>query len=355
MKQGLEAATSFSKVGPDLAGFPSSKRYLVLFLNNTELRPGGGFIGSFGLMSIENGEITSFPTKDIYELDSNFSGNIQPPEPVKKYLADQWFMRDSNWSPDFPTSAEKVLEFYRLESGDTEPIDGVIGLTPTIFEDLLGITGDIEVPGYPYTFTAENFTEQLEFAVEFDFANLGIAEANRKQIIGDLNEVILAKLLSLPQEQWTELATLLLQDINERQLMVYLTDTIADREVIEPVLSDNNWDGHIIQTEKDFVMLVDANFYALKSDPVVKRTLDYQVSWTNEDTAVAKTIIEYKHEGFKDEFTDAYQTYARILAPIGSTFIAIENADTEVDIIEEHGKASFGFLKRIGTADNGDC
>ena len=41
-----------------------------------------------------------------------------PPEPLKKYLrVPSWYMRDSNWSPDFAVSAMNVEKFYRLEGG----------------------------------------------------------------------------------------------------------------------------------------------------------------------------------------------------------------------------------------------
>jgi len=43
-----------------ILGFEGTRNYLLLFQNNMELRPGGGFIGSYGMLGIENGKIDNF-------------------------------------------------------------------------------------------------------------------------------------------------------------------------------------------------------------------------------------------------------------------------------------------------------
>ncbi|MFC1640746.1 DUF4012 domain-containing protein [Patescibacteria group bacterium] len=347
MRQGLELGISFSKIGPDLVGYPHEKRYLVLFLNNTELRPGGGFIGSYGIMKIKNGEIVDFPVSDSYDVDRNSQRKVEPPAPIRKYLTDNWYMRDANWSPDFPTSSEKVLEFYRAGSGDEAPIDGVIGLTPTLIRELLGIIGEVQVEGYPYKFTTENFTKTLEDAVEYDFVNLGISRENRKQILGDLNKTLMARLMALPREEWPKLASIMVENMEKKQMMIYVTDTVKDKAILRPVLSENNWDGHVIHNEEDYILLVDANVHGGKSDPVVQRHINYNLQLTNENKAIARAEIVYEHTGFEDKFTKEYNTYTRLMVPVGATFISIEGADSDVDVREESGKASFGYFLRV--------
>src|SRR3989344_8002630 len=41
---------------PDVLGFRGSKTYLVLLQNNTELRPTGGFMGAFALVTMDRGK-----------------------------------------------------------------------------------------------------------------------------------------------------------------------------------------------------------------------------------------------------------------------------------------------------------
>jgi len=44
-------------VMPRLMGLEKPMIYLVLFLNNTEMRPGGGFIGSYAVIKVEKGKM----------------------------------------------------------------------------------------------------------------------------------------------------------------------------------------------------------------------------------------------------------------------------------------------------------
>src|SRR6185437_14897925 len=51
---------------PSLFGFNGKKTYLVLFQNNMELRPGGGFIGSYGTIHVDNGTFDKLQIHDVY-------------------------------------------------------------------------------------------------------------------------------------------------------------------------------------------------------------------------------------------------------------------------------------------------
>ena len=42
-----------SEVLPNMLGYPGEKTYLFLFQNNTELRPAGGFIGTYGILKLK--------------------------------------------------------------------------------------------------------------------------------------------------------------------------------------------------------------------------------------------------------------------------------------------------------------
>ncbi|MDP3770691.1 MAG: DUF4012 domain-containing protein, partial [bacterium] len=101
-----------------LLGAQRPTSILLLFLNNTELRPGGGFLGTYGLATIHRGQLTSFTTDDVYNLDKTVEGTLRipPPEPFRRHrIVSWWYLRDANWSPDFVESSRTVLDFYRRE------------------------------------------------------------------------------------------------------------------------------------------------------------------------------------------------------------------------------------------------
>lgn len=347
IEKGVSIAETWADLAPSFLGADTPRRYLVLFLNNRELRPGGGFIGSYGMMTIQNGDIESFPISDIYDLDRTFPQGEKPPRPIADYLSPKWFMRDSNWSPDFPASAAQTLALYRTESGDTERVDGVIALTPRVIEALLQHTGNISVPGYPYTFTPENFTETLQDAVEYDFLNLGIDDVDRKQILTGLHEELLTRILHLESSEIANFAREFLTLVDEKQFFVTLSKNFPRSSDRNQALESIGWNGAMPKTSGDFLMLVDANFYALKSDPVVHRSIQYDVHATNKGNLEAHVSVTYQHGGKVDNFTDRYQTYTRLFVPKGSKLLSSKNLDSDVTTTQEEGKTAFGFLKRI--------
>lgn len=336
-----------AKVFPSLAGYPEQKIYLFLLQNNKELRPGGGFIGTYGILKIRNAEIISFFTDNIYNLDwpSEAWVKVPSPKPFKDYMnLPWWFMRDANWSPDFPTSALKVEEFYKLEARPPEKLDGIIAINPDFVEDLLGLVGPIEVDGI--TFTRENFFRELEYQVEYDYYKKGVPEADRKKIIGDLSKVLQERLFSLPLSRWEELFMIIEKNLEEKHILLYMNDNRLQQE-----LQSKNWTGHVKVAPEDYLMLVDANLGGLKSDAVLNKSINYRLR-QQADKFIASVEAIYEHTGFYDEFTSKYRSYTRLYVPRGSKLIGMKIGDEDidldkVDIYDELDKAAFGVFFEV--------
>jgi hypothetical protein len=89
----FEKLKTYSKEGGVLAsnlasilGSGEDKNYLILFQNNMELRPTGGFIGSYGVANFGGGKMNGLNINDIYSADGQLKGHIEPPLPIKNYL-----------------------------------------------------------------------------------------------------------------------------------------------------------------------------------------------------------------------------------------------------------------------------
>ena len=84
-------------------------------------------MGTLGVLKVKLGDLVYFKTSDAYHLDMPASlsqdFNVDPPVAIKKYLGvDRWYLRDSNWSPDWPTSAKNIQWFYNMEAKyNTDP------------------------------------------------------------------------------------------------------------------------------------------------------------------------------------------------------------------------------------------
>lgn len=359
IQQVIDQALPAIKTLPQVVGYPSTKTYLFLLQNNTELRPTGGFIGTYGIMKMANGDISSFQTDNIYNLDDQVKDtlNISPPWQVAKYLnASKLFLRDSNWDPDFPTAAKKAEEMYHLEGGAESQLDGVIAVTPTFIESLLKLTGPITVDGI--TFTSDNFVETLEYQVEQGFYQQGISTAERKEVIGDLASVLMDKLMALPKERWKDLWLTFEKDVDEKQILIFMQD-----EYLQSLAREQRWTGEIRSSDHDFLMFVDSNFASLKTDPGVKRTISYDIKDEPGKGLVATASIHYKNEGAFNWKTTRYRTYVRLYTPEGSQLLsssgAMENDKLhggkpgEVETANEFGKTRFGAFISIEPQEEG--
>jgi hypothetical protein len=344
---------------PEIAGLNEEKTYLLLFMNNMELRPTGGFIGSYGLLKVKDGVIVSLETDDIYNLDKHSIGKlkIDPPWPMMTYFNQkELFLRDANWSPDWPTSAKTIDWFWqaeRINAGlpPTE-VDAIIALTPDFIANILEITGDIEVDGI--TFNHKNFALELEMAVEFDYVDRGIPSDQRKDIIGDLSKIMFVKIFDLSFWELTEFMTLLKQNFVNKNIISWFKNP-----EIQAHVSSRNWAGEVSREEGDYLYVVDANLGALKTDQVMRKSINYSLRIDDQGDLIAKAEITYDHRGEKvTALINNYRTYTRVYVPEKTWFnrVYLKEGDqivdyaipSQVNIEDEFGKRSLGLFFTVG-------
>ncbi len=155
-----QAATLATEAKPLLAGVPymlgqdSPRKYLVLFQNDAELRPTGGFLTAYAIIEVNNGKVSIVQSNDIYTLDEKFTERLEAPEPIKKYLPNvpYWYLRDQNLSPDFKVSMDTFYPNYLKTKSPA--VDGIVAVDTQLLVDLLKITGPIGVHGFG-TYSAE--------------------------------------------------------------------------------------------------------------------------------------------------------------------------------------------------------
>ncbi len=356
-----------SSVISKVLGFEKPQTYLVLFLNNTEIRPGGGFIGAYAVVRVDKGipQILKVEGTELLDNLSVQDFDSVPPEPLQKYLGiKRWNFRDSNWSPDFSVSAATALDLFKKEKGvSADQISGVIGITPTVLEEILKISGPVSLNGKEYN--ADNFTQQLEYEVEFGFANQGLDFAQRKKILSDLSTAFLAKIRGDIFKNWPRYFALGQRMLAEKHILAYSVD--AD---IEKVLLAKDWNGEIKNPTGDYLLWADANMAALKTDKVMERELFYSfapaISTSTPPLSTEKYVgivkMKYNNNGSFTKFTTRYRTYARVYLPLGTQFISVSGSmktdhSAEPGAIDqgiENGKQWFGTFISIEPGKTGE-
>lgn len=340
------------KLLPIFSGYPQANHYLIMLQNNDELRPTGGFLGSYVRLDIANfGEIERLEANDIYHLDmlAIDKTKFQAPEAISKYLkVDNWYLRDANWSPDWPQSARQIQTMFQAESLAAElsevELDGILAITPDFVANLLDITGPISVKGQSYA--PENMQALLQYNVEVAYKDEGISSWDRKDIINELINVLRTKLTELPIQRYPELLSNLYESINRGDLLIYFNNPQQQKLVQELGAS-----GQIIQNNGDYLMIVDANLAAFKSDAIMKKNISYELK-PSENRLISSLRLNYQHNGSFDWRTTRYRSYTRILTPLGSELKELTNINTsENDFISyddlELNKHVFGFFWSI--------
>ena len=268
----LDGYLSASARLPAILGWDAPRRYLVLTQDPAELRPAGGFAGSYGIIAFDKGRVTERSFRDIALLDyTNNYPFVKPPTELADYLLgpkQSWQLADANWSPDFPTSARDAIRLYTNESGDTN-IDGVLAITTYTIDELLKVTGPITVPDYGATMTAgETTLKTLQLT-----RTALVPGENRKAFLSAFADQLLASLLGLPAAKWGQLLGQADAFRQGRLLQAWFSNP-ADQALV----TGSGFDGAVRADPGDYAYPVDSNVApSSKLNAVTTRSLDLQV------------------------------------------------------------------------------
>lgn len=350
---------------PDLIGGVDQKRvYLLLFQNNMELRPGGGFIGSYGLITFENSRLSDFSVNDIYSIDNQLKGHVDPPDEILHFLGQpNWYLRDSNWSPDFPISAKRAEWFFEKETG--QEVNGVVAIDLAVAQKLLSALGPIELKDLNTSVNASNLFEKAETISEINFFP---GSTQKKDFLSSLARELMNTIFNAKEENLPKILNKIGESIKEKHIQIYI-----NQGVLEKKIADANWGGEIKKgrQDSDYLMLVDANLGANKANYFIKRELAVNIAIGKEGEITNKVVILYENKSPADTWPGgSYKNYLRLFVPLGSKLVSVETQDrksavfskrldekalkslkeNEFLVLEssESGKTTFGFLFEVG-------
>lgn len=343
-----EILTVFDLVS-EIFSVKEEQSFLLLFQNNLEIRPGGGFLGSFGILKVKDGKISSVEVHDTNVFDARINSNIQPPYPMGEMLnINDWELRDSNWSPDFPINAEKAEYFYHLEGGQ-ENFAGAVAISTEILTTFLKVLGPVTLENYPGEYNSENAIVKLEYQVEKGYKEQEIEKGKRKYVMKDLAFELMRKAEASSWEKKKILLEKLEQHLFKKDIMLYFKNKTWQEKVARL-----NWSGQINEDfTGDYLLFLDANLGALKSDAYMRRSFVYQVDFSS---GKPKAVLQIKYDHTarsRDWMTTHYNDYLRVYVPDGSWLNESEGVG-EKDFSKDFKKQVFGFLVyvKIGEKKN---
>lgn len=317
--------------------------YLVLFQNTLELRPTGGFVGNFAEVTLNKGKITNYTIYNTNAFDYGKPG-IDSPQPFKDMLGvNQIQMRDGNWSPDFPTTARQIIDLYKLEGG-VQNISGVIAVNASVLPEILKIIGPVYIESIDEVLNADNVLLAVQYELNFGFIEKGISRSDRKEPIKDLAIEVESRIRKASPQTLYKLGNMLIDQANQKQLLLWSSD-----QKVQKNGEALNWDGAIENNEEgDYLMLVDANLGALKTDYYMKRDINKTVD-TCGDTLCSKVTIRYTNTAkTASPLNNDYKSYTRVLLPKNAFITSITGIEKEkIDYSTEYNKKVAGFQIQI--------
>lgn len=345
----LEMTSALVSDLPDILGFDAPKKYLVLFQNNYEIRPTGGFIGSYAFLELNKGKIESLDIDDIYNPDGQLDvRNIQvlPPKPIGDFLAeDRLYIRNANWNPDFTESAEQITDlFYRL---DGEDIHGVIALDLNLLRNLLEVTGPLYLAAYNEEININNFYERTQFNTSYDYEE---GSQQKRQFLTVMGSKLLESLFALDQEKLPEFLSVINESLEERHLQMHLFDSPFNAYLIQ-----KGWNGALLSSEGDYLYVVNSNLGGTKSNYYVENQMKYDItSKTRDGLLRSELTLSYDHTGVDGSWPGGpYTNYLRVLTKKGVKLTGakvIYDLTLEEDIFEEVVISEVGMYNSFETS-----
>lgn len=346
----VEQGKPLIKSLPTLLGEKESQKYLILFQNDAELRPTGGFLTYYAIFRIEEGVIKIDSSSDIYDLDNRIPSHPAAPEIIKKYLpkVNQGFIRDSNLSPDFVVAMNEFNKLYDAASGNSD-IDGIVALDTQFLVNIIRILGEVNAGGL--SFKADNDERcdcpQVVFTLENEISRpVNYVKTDRKGLLGDLMLATMDKALSSsPGEYWGRLFQQFVVDANEKHILFYVYEKEAQKG-----LEALNWSGRVRDFDGDYLYVNDANFGGQKSNLFTDKTMEVEYTVQKDGKIKKKITIEYKNpEPYSDCNLErgglclnaTLRNYQRLLVPKGSILESSKGSQVKVGTNEDLGKTYF--------------
>jgi hypothetical protein len=314
-----------------LLGFEGKKTYLVLFQNNMELRPGGGFIGSYGLLPVENGKLGNLMISDVYDADGHLTQNIQPPYGLQRYLGvSHWFLRDSNFDPDFVRDSVQAAQFLQKETG--QHVDGVLAIDTTFLKDLISVVGPVKLPDYNVTVTSDNFYLLTETNSEKNFFP---GSTQKKDFLRSLSNALMTKLAGEKQFPYEKFAQMFVTATTQKDVLFAFSDPNVQNAFTVNDLSSSLWDDRQAgnNTVLDYFGVVDANVGANKANYYIKRSMSQSVIINDRGGLSETAEATYQNTSTPTSpFGGDYKDYVRFLLPSNATVESISFDNKEVQI-----------------------
>jgi hypothetical protein len=318
---------------PILLGKDKPTKYSLVFQNNSILRPTGGIIESLSLVGFSGLRITGITVEDVSSVDKALSVKVKPPGALENYFGeDSWFLRDSNWDPDFPSSALQTAFF--LDKGLNVSLDGTIVFDKDVIYEFINILN------------GRGLTKNLDDLIYEDGIRENYPEESEEFTLTKLLKHAFTKYYAFNDRKKSKILKVIISGLNNRKIQIFVKDVETQRNI-----AGLDWDGAFAKKKcakpcfSDFVSLIESTKKG--SSPDVVR--EAQLSILFQEGIIKRKLTYYlENNNYND-----YQAYIRLFtnADVGFSPVNLvsdnENKTISPEIISARGLKEAGVFVEI--------
>lgn len=255
-------ASKLLAVLPEMLGQSGTKSYFVAFQSPVEIRGTGGFLGTFGLMTVQDGKLVSKEVESNTLL-KNFPAPVLDlgPEYSQLYGQDAAEWVNMNLSPNFPFAGAQWAQAWKVQTG--QQVAGVMGVDITALKYLIQATGPVTAPDGK-VLTADNVIEYLGNDVYLEKEN-----TDRKNYQADVATELIDRVLHL-EGGTSALIQALTASVSGGHLQLWSADAAAQQAIAATPLA-----GQTPSVAGPYAQLVLNNGGGNKLDYYVARKVEY--------------------------------------------------------------------------------
>jgi hypothetical protein len=300
----ISGATRGIELVRELTDASTRTRLLVLSQDTFELRPTGGFVGSYGILRIEGGRLTLDDYDNVASLPPP-NPPLDAPIELARAIDHPFDISEVNWWPDFPYSARLAADMYKRQGGGD--VDGVVAITENLLARLIGIFGQVEVPGY-----APVVEKGLGKRIVYEVEEKQPPDVPRKKFLTLLAHTVLERALRPAGNQTFAVANAFSDAAGAGDVQAWFADPNRQSK-----LTGSAWSGALPRTSGDFVMMVEANMTASKANADLRRSATYEVH-KRRGRLVARLDVRYRNTAARSRTNPYYNGFLRVYVPKGA-------------------------------------
>jgi hypothetical protein len=284
----LVAGTSVLEGLPAFLGADGPRTYFFGAINPAEIRGGGGLLGAYSLLTVEDGRFRFgrfSPTQQLPRLDVAEVPGATPgyAENYAHYREGDGFWLNANMTPDFPSFAATMAEAYETATG--QHVDGVITADPFALQALLAATGPTLIPGLDVRVSADDV---VAFVTNEAYRELRDPR-QRKQVLGAVAASVVDRFLARPDPGLFALKNLA-ATASAGHIQLWSADP-----GLETGLGATGVGGAFDPPAGDLLAVVQNNASATKLDFFQQRTVAYDVRLGDDGTATADLAVDLEN------------------------------------------------------------